>query len=82
KNGGLSDVADEILFENEIPVGSAEGIAIREVDELAITRESSVREVIEDWEERAEERRRERNEEMVDNLISEYRVERQKQEQD
>ena len=75
KEGGLSEVADEVLFEHEIPVGSADDVAIREVDELAVARESDVEQVVEDWHERAERRHRDRNAEMVDQLISEHRAE-------
>ena len=75
KEGGLSEVADELLFDREIPVGPADDVAIREVDELAVARESDVERVIDDWHERAERRRRERNSEMVDQLISEHRAE-------
>ena len=73
--GGLSDVADEVLFENEIPVGSADGVTIQEIDELAVGRDSEVESVIEDWEARAEERRKERKENQLDQLISEHRAE-------
>jgi predicted RNase H-like nuclease (RuvC/YqgF family) len=75
KDGGnLSDIADEILFENEIPVGSVENVGMQEVDELAVAREGDVEDVINDWHDRAEERRREQNAEMVDQIISEHRV--------
>ena len=72
--GQLSEVADRVLFEADIPVGPAEEVAMQEVDELAVARESDVEAVIEDWEDRAEERKREQTAEMVDQLISEYRV--------
>ncbi|APW97224.1 hypothetical protein CHINAEXTREME_05310 [Halobiforma lacisalsi AJ5] len=74
KNGGLSDVADEILFDAEIPVGPADDVAMQEVDELAVAREEDVEAVIDDWHERAEERRRDRKAAMVDQLISEHRA--------
>jgi predicted RNase H-like nuclease (RuvC/YqgF family) len=74
KNGGLSDAADRILFENDVPVGPAEDVAIQEVDELAVAREDDVETVIEDWEHRAEQRRRDRTADMVDRLISEHRA--------
>jgi len=74
KNGGLSDVADEVLFEAEVPVGPAEDVAMQEVDDLAVAREGDVEAVIEDWERRAEKRERERKAEMVDQLISEHRA--------
>ncbi|WP_226011535.1 DUF460 domain-containing protein [Halomicrobium salinisoli] len=74
RTGGLSDVADEILFEHEIPVAPADMVTVQEVDELAVAREREVETAIEDWEERAEERLRERNAEMVDKIISEHRA--------
>ncbi|MFC6726443.1 DUF460 domain-containing protein, partial [Halobium palmae] len=35
KEGGLSDVADDVLFDAGIPVGPADDVQIQEVDELA-----------------------------------------------
>ncbi|WP_135824745.1 DUF460 domain-containing protein [Halorussus ruber] len=75
-DGGLSDAADEVLFDREIPVGPADDVTIQEVDELAVTRESEVEAVIEDWEDRAEERRKEQKAEQLDRLISEHRADR------
>jgi predicted RNase H-like nuclease (RuvC/YqgF family) len=74
RNGGLSEMADRVLFESDIPVAPAEMVTVQEVDELAVARESEVEEAIEDWEERAAERERERTGEMVDQLISEHRA--------
>lgn len=74
KDGGLSEVADEILFDEEIPVGPADDVAMQEVDELAVAREDDVEAVIDDWHDRAEERRRDRKASMVDQLISEHRA--------
>ena len=74
--GGLSDIADEILFDHEIPVAPAEMVTVQEVDELAVAREHEVETAIEDWAERAEERKREQNAEMVDQIISEHRADR------
>ena len=74
RNGGLSDVADEILFKHDVPVAPAETVTVQEVDELAVAREQEVEAAIEDWEDRAVERERERNAEMVDRLISEHRA--------
>jgi hypothetical protein len=67
-------VADEVLFEHEIPVGPADDVTIQVVDELAVARESEVEGVIADWEDRAEERELEQQKEMVDQLISEHRA--------
>ena len=74
RDGGLSEQADRVLFDDEIPVGPADDVAIREVDELAIAKESDVEVVINDWKRRAEERRRERKAEELDRLISEHRA--------
>ncbi|MFC7155937.1 DUF460 domain-containing protein [Halomarina halobia] len=74
RQGGLSDAADEVLFEHGIPVGPANDVSIQEIDELAIAPESEVEAVVADWEERAEERRRQQKGAMVDRLISEHRA--------
>ena len=76
RNGGISDVADRLLFEHEVPVAPAEQVTFQEVDELAVAREADVEAAIEDWEHRAEERLRSQNAAMVDQLISEHRAER------
>jgi len=74
--GDLSEVADEVLFDRGVPVAPADGVTIREVDELAVARESEVETAVEDWERRAVDRERRRNAEMVDRLISEHRAAR------
>ncbi|WP_089669260.1 DUF460 domain-containing protein [Halobacterium jilantaiense] len=76
RSGGLSDAADEVLFDHEIPVGPADAVTIREVDELAIANESEVESVVEDWKQRKAEREREQKETMVDSIISEHRADR------
>jgi hypothetical protein len=75
RDGNLSDAADEILFEADVPVAPAADVTIQEVDELAVARESEVEAAIEDWEHRAEERSKERKSAMVDQIISEHRAE-------
>ncbi|MGM0592770.1 MAG: DUF460 domain-containing protein, partial [Halobacteriota archaeon] len=75
REGGLSEVADEVLFDHEIPVGPADDVAMQEVDELAVARESDVAAAIEDWEDRANERRKAQKTSMVDQIISEHRAE-------
>ncbi|WP_144904790.1 DUF460 domain-containing protein [Halobellus captivus] len=72
--GNLSEVADQILFEHDIPVAPAADVTIQEVDELAVARESEVEAAIDDWERRAEERQKERKASMVDQIISEHRA--------
>jgi predicted RNase H-like nuclease (RuvC/YqgF family) len=74
RNGGLSDVADRVLFERDVPVAPADLVTVQEVDELAVARESEVEDAIEDWRERARKRRRQQSAEMVDRLISEHRA--------
>jgi predicted RNase H-like nuclease (RuvC/YqgF family) len=76
RSGGLSDVADDVLFEHEIPVGPAAEVSIREVDELAVAEETDVQAALEDWRERRAEREREQKESMVDAIISEHRADR------
>ena len=74
RDGRLSEQADEILFEAEIPVGPAGDVTIQEVDELAVARESEIEAVVDEWRERAEKRRRERKAAEIDQLISEHRA--------
>ncbi|TSD09549.1 DUF460 domain-containing protein [Haloglomus irregulare] len=76
RHGNLSEQADRVLFEHEIPEGPADGVTIQEVDELAVAREREIEAVIEDWERRADDRRRDQNAEMVDQIISEHRADR------
>ncbi|WP_232686917.1 DUF460 domain-containing protein [Halobacterium zhouii] len=76
RSGGISDAADEVLFEHEIPVGPADDVPIREVDELAVAEEADVQAVLEDWRKRRDEREREQKESMVDSIISEHRADR------
>ncbi|MFC3477970.1 DUF460 domain-containing protein [Halobacterium litoreum] len=77
RSGGLSDAADEVLFEREVPVGPADDVTIREIDELAIASEADVEAVVADWKERKAEREREQKESMVDSIISEHRADRE-----
>jgi len=76
RNGQLSEMADQVLFRNEIPVAPADLVTMQEVDELAVARESEVEDAVVDWERRAEERERQQSAEMVDRLISEHRANR------
>ncbi|AOW79378.1 hypothetical protein HTSR_0171 [Halodesulfurarchaeum formicicum] len=76
RNGGISDVADQLLFEADVPVAPAEMVTIQEVDELAVAREDDIEAAIADWADRAEERSRSQNAAMVDQLISEHRADR------
>ncbi|MFB6297455.1 MAG: DUF460 domain-containing protein [Salinirussus sp.] len=74
RNGQLSDVADEILFERDVPVAPADLVTVQEVDELAVARESEIEAAVEDWERRAEKRERQRRAETLDRIISEHRA--------
>lgn len=76
RTGQLSDMADAVLFDQEIPVAPAELVTVQEVDELAVAREKEVDAAIEDWHERARERKRQQRTELVDRLISEHRADR------
>ena len=75
RDGGISDVADDVLFERGIPVGPADDVTVQEVDDLAVARDREVEAVIDDWEDRAEERRKAQKEAQLDQLISEHRAE-------
>jgi predicted RNase H-like nuclease (RuvC/YqgF family) len=74
RQGNLSDQADDVLFEHGIPVGAADSVTVREIDELAIAREAEVEAVIEEWADSAADRRQNRTDQMVDRLISEHRT--------
>ncbi len=76
RTGGISDVADQLLFDADVPVAPADMVPIQEVDELAVAREDDVEAAIADWEDRATERTKSQNAEMVDRLISEHRADR------
>lgn len=73
KSGRFSDVAEQILFEHDVPVGSIDNVAIQEVDELAVARESDVDAEIDRWEDFAAKRRLEDKRQLVDELIDEHR---------
>ncbi|WP_210409009.1 DUF460 domain-containing protein [Halorhabdus rudnickae] len=74
RTGGLTDVSDEVLFEEGVPVAPADSVTVQEVDELAVAREREVEAAIEEWREYRREREKARTEEMVDKLISEHRA--------
>ncbi|QLC33296.1 DUF460 domain-containing protein [Halarchaeum sp. CBA1220] len=75
--GETSDVAEDVLYDADVPFGSAEGVEIREIDELAIARDADVAAVEDDYDERAERREQEETESMVDSIISEHRADRE-----
>jgi len=74
RTGNLSEAADEVLFEREVPVAPADAVDLTEVDDLAVADEAAVEAAVADWRDRAAERRRDRRAEMVDRLISEHRA--------
>jgi hypothetical protein len=74
KDGGLSEVARELLFEHEIPVAPAEEVPIEEIDDLAVARGRAIEDAIEGWRERVDAWQMDRNESMVDQVISEHRA--------
>lgn len=75
-SGGLTRRSEDILFDREVPIGDRERVRIQEVDDLAVTRERDVEELIERWEERALDRERAEKAELVDQVISEHRADR------
>ncbi|MFC6753388.1 DUF460 domain-containing protein [Halorubrum tibetense] len=74
RDGNLSDVADQVLFDHGIPVVPVDAVPVREVDELAVADESALDAAIDDWESRAERRRRDEKAERLDRIISEHRA--------
>ncbi|MGB9986858.1 DUF460 domain-containing protein [Salarchaeum japonicum] len=76
-SGSTSDAARDVLYEEDVAFGPADDVRIREIDELAIASEDAVEAVEADYAERVEEREQEQNEEMVDQIISEHRADRE-----
>jgi predicted RNase H-like nuclease (RuvC/YqgF family) len=76
REGNLSDAADAVLFDREVPVAPADAVELTEIDDLAVAPADDVAAAVEDWRDRAAERRREEQAEMVDRLISEHRADR------
>ncbi|MUW15027.1 DUF460 domain-containing protein [Halorubrum sp. CBA1125] len=75
-DGNLSEVADEVLFDRDVPVVPDDAVPVREVDELAVASEEDLEAAVDDWEQRAERRRRDQKAERIDRIISEHRAER------
>ena len=75
-SGSTSDAARDVLYEEDVAFGPADDVRLREIDELAIASEDAVEAVEADYAERVEEREQEQNEEMVDQIISEHRADR------
>jgi predicted RNase H-like nuclease (RuvC/YqgF family) len=74
--GNLSEAADEVLFDREVPVAPADAVDVTEVDDLGVAREAEVAAAVADWRDRAAERRQAERAELVDRLISEHRADR------
>ncbi|WP_418281366.1 DUF460 domain-containing protein [Halorubrum sp. DTA98] len=74
RDGNLSEVADQVLFDHDVPVVPAEAVPVREIDELAVASESKLEAAVDDWARRAERRRREEKAERLDRIISEHRA--------
>ncbi|MDZ5812420.1 DUF460 domain-containing protein [Halorubrum sp. AD140] len=74
RDGNLSAVADQVLFDHDVPVVPADAVPVREVDELAVANEGELEDALDDWEKRAERRRRAEKQEHLDRIISEHRA--------
>ncbi len=74
RDGNLSDVADQVLFDHGIPVVPVAAVSVREVDELAVASEEELIAATDDWESWAERRRRDEKAERLDRIISEHRA--------
>ena len=74
RDGNLSDVADQVLFDHSVPVVPIDAVPVREVDELAVADEAKLTAAVDDWEARAERRRRDEKAERLDRIISEHRA--------
>ena len=74
RDGNLSEVADQVLFDHDVPVVPADMVSVREVDELAVAAEADVETAVTEWESRAEQRRREAKAARLDRIISEHRA--------
>jgi predicted RNase H-like nuclease (RuvC/YqgF family) len=76
REGNLSEAADAVLFDREVPVAPADAVEVTEIDDLGVAREADVERAVGDWRDRAAERRRAERAELVDRLISEHRADR------
>ena len=74
RDGNLSEVADQVLFDHAVPVLPADAVAVREVDELAVAGEDALADALDNWERRAERRRKAEKQEHLDRIISEHRA--------
>jgi predicted RNase H-like nuclease (RuvC/YqgF family) len=74
RDGNLSEVADQVLFDHDVSVVPADAVPVREVDELAVASEKKLEAALADWERRAERRRKAEKQEHLDRIISEHRA--------
>ena len=74
RDGNLSEVADQVLFDHDVPVVPVDAVPVREVDELAVAEEAAIADAIDDWKQRAERRRKAEKAEHLDQIISEHRA--------
>ena len=74
RDGNLADVADQVLFDHDVPVVPADAVPVREVDELAVASEEQLEAALDDWERRAERRQKAEKQEHLDRIISEHRA--------
>ncbi|WP_418285665.1 DUF460 domain-containing protein [Halorubrum sp. DTA46] len=74
RDGNLSDVADQVLFDHDVPVVPVDAVPVREVDELAVASEEDLETAVEEWVRRAERRRKTEKQEHLDRIISEHRA--------
>ncbi|MFC7185455.1 DUF460 domain-containing protein [Halorubrum yunnanense] len=74
RDGNLSDVADQVLFDHDVPVVPADAVPVREVDDLAVASERELDAALDDWERGAERRRKAEKQEHLDRIISEHRA--------
>jgi hypothetical protein len=74
RDGNLSEVADQVLFDHDVPVVPVDAVPVREVDELAVADEATLEAAIDGWENRAERRQKAEKQEHLDQIISEHRA--------
>jgi len=74
RDGNLSDVADQVLFDHDVPVVPVDAVRVREVDELAVVEETALEDALDDWERRAKRRQKAEKAEHLDRIISEHRA--------
>ena len=74
RDGNLSEVADQVLFDHDVPVVPVDSVPVKEVDELAVVDEAELDAAISEWEQQAAQRRKAEKAEHLDKIISEHRA--------